>query len=59
MTHSSEDAWALEDDHCGRGGDHIARGLCTYLVCAHVLHAAGGDLGLWVDCTVSATTDLL
>mgnify|MGYP006973732676 CR=1 FL=1 len=53
MSHSSKEAWALDDGHCGQGADHISRGFYTNLARAHVLHAAGAD------CTVSATTDLL
>ena len=45
MTHSSEEAWALDDDHRGRVGDYTAHGFCTDLVGPHVLHASGVILG--------------
>ena len=45
MTHSSEEAWALDDGHRGRVGDHTARGFCTDPAGAHVPHAAEAILG--------------
>ena len=45
MTHSSEEVWSLDDGHHGRVSDHIARGFCTDLAYAHVLHATGDILG--------------
>ena len=41
MTHSSEEAWALDDDRRDRVGDHTARGFCTDLAGLHSLHASG------------------
>ena len=59
MTHSSEEAWALDDDCRGRADDHTV----------HDLHAAGAILGcgptelyplLWIYCeSYSATETLL
>ena len=45
MTHSSGEAWALDDGHRGRVGDHTARGFGTDLSGTHVPHAAGAILG--------------
>ena len=45
MTHSSEEAWALDDGHRGRVGDHTARGFCTDPAGAHAPHAAEAILG--------------
>ena len=45
MTHSSEEAWALDDGHRGRVGDHTAHGSYTDLAGAHVPHAAEAILG--------------
>ena len=45
MTHSSEEAWALDNDHRGRVGDHTARGLCTDPAGARVPHAVEVILG--------------
>ena len=45
MTHSSEEAWALDDGHRGRVDDHTAHGSCTDPAGAHVPHAAGAILG--------------
>ena len=45
MTHSSGEAWALDDGHRGRVGDHTAPGFYTDLVGLHVPHAAGAILG--------------
>ena len=44
MTHSLGEAWALDDDHRGRVGDHTAHGFCTDLVGLHVPHASGAIL---------------
>ena len=40
MTHSSEEAWALDDSRRGRVDDHTAHGYCTNLAGTHVPHAA-------------------
>ena len=40
MTHSSEEAWALDDGHHGRVDDHTTHGSCTDLAGIHVPHAA-------------------
>ena len=45
MTHSMGEAWALDDDHRGRVGDHTALGFCTDLVGLHVPHASEAILG--------------
>ena len=47
MTHSSKEAWALDDGHHGRVGDHTARGSDpnTALGDARVPHAAVAILG--------------
>ena len=45
MTHSLGEAWALDDDHHGRVGDHTAHGFFTDLVGPYVPHAAGAILG--------------
>ena len=45
MTHSSGEAWALDDGHRGRVGDHTAHGFSTDLAGLHVPHAAGTILG--------------
>ena len=45
MTHSLGEAWALDDDHRDRVGDHTARGFCTDHVGLHVTHASGAILG--------------
>ena len=45
MTHSLGEAWALDDDHRDRVGDHTAHGFCTDLAGLHVPHAAGAILG--------------
>ena len=45
MTHSSEEAWALEDGHHGRVDDHTAHGSSTNLAGVHVPHAAEVILG--------------
>ena len=45
MTHSSEEAWALDDGHRGRVGDHTAHGFCTDLAGLHVPHASKAILG--------------
>ena len=45
MTHSLGEAWALDDDHRDRVGDHTAHGFCTDLVGLHVPHASGVILG--------------
>ena len=45
MTHSLGEAWALDDDHRDRVGDHTARGFCTDLAGLHVPHASGAILG--------------
>ena len=45
MTHSSEEAWALDDDHRDRVGDHTAHGFCTDLAGPHVPHASGAISG--------------
>ena len=39
MTHSSEEAWALDDGHHGRVDDHTTHGSCTDLAGIHVPHA--------------------
>ena len=46
MIHSLGEAWALDDDHRDRVGDHTAHSFCTDLVGLQVLHTSGGDLGL-------------
>ena len=45
MTHSSEEAWALDNGHRGRVDDHTARGSYTDLAGAHVPHAIEAILG--------------
>ena len=45
MTHSLGEAWALDDDHRGRVGDHTAHGFYTDLVGLYVPHASGATLG--------------
>ena len=45
MTHSSEEAWALDDGHRGRVDDHTAHDSCTDLAGAHVPHAVEAILG--------------
>ena len=45
MTHSLGEAWALDDDHRGRVGDHTAHGFCTDLADLHVPHALEAILG--------------
>ena len=40
MTHSSEEAWALDDGHHGRVDHYTAHGSCTDLAGTHVPHAA-------------------
>ena len=45
MTHNSEEAWALDEGHRGRVGDHIARGFYIDPAGAHILHAAEAILG--------------
>ena len=45
MTHSLGEAWALDDDHRGRVGDHTAHGFCTVLADLHVPHASEAILG--------------
>ena len=45
MIHSLGEAWALDDDHRDRVGDHTAHGFCTDLVGLHVPHASGAILG--------------
>ena len=45
MTHSLGEAWALDDDHRGRVGDHTTHGSCTDLVDLHVPHASGAIMG--------------
>ena len=40
MTHSSEEAWALDDGHHGRVDDHTAHDSCTDLAGIHVSHTA-------------------
>ena len=45
MTHSSGEAWALDDGHHDRVNDHTARGFCIAPADAHVPHAAGVILG--------------
>ena len=45
MTHSSEEAWELDDGHRGRVDDHTAHGSCTDPVGIHVPHAVEAILG--------------
>ena len=45
MTHSSEEAWALDDGHHGRVGDHTDCGFCTDHAGAHIPNAAEAILG--------------
>ena len=45
MIHSLGEAWALDDDHRDRVGDHTAHGFCTDLIGLHVPHASGAILG--------------
>ena len=45
MTHSSEEAWAIDDGLRGRVDDHTAHGSCNDLAGAHVPHAAEVILG--------------
>ena len=41
MTHSLGEAWALDDDHRDRVGDHTACGFYTDLAGLHAPHASG------------------
>ena len=45
MIHSLGEAWALDDDHRDRVGDHTAHSFCTDLIGLHVPHASGAILG--------------
>jgi len=45
MTHSLGEAWALDDDHRSRVGDHTAHGFRTDPVDLHVPHALEAILG--------------
>ena len=45
MTHSLGEAWALDDGHRGRVGDHTAHDFYTDLTGLHAPHAAGPILG--------------
>ena len=45
MTHSLEEAWALDDDHRGRFGDHTIHGFYTNPSDLHVPHALEAILG--------------
>ena len=45
MTHSLEEAWALDNGHRGRVDDHTAHSSCTDLAGAHVPHVAEAILG--------------
>ena len=43
--HSSEEVWALDDDHHDRVSDHTSRGFYIAPADAHVPHATGVILG--------------
>ena len=45
MTHSLEEAWALDGDHRDRLDDHTAPGFCTDHAALHVPHASGAISG--------------
>ena len=45
MTHSLEEAWALDGDHRDQHGDHTALSFCTDHADLHVPHASGAILG--------------
>ena len=45
MTHSLEEAWALNEGHRGRVCDHTTRSTCTDPAGVHVLHAVEAILG--------------
>ena len=45
MTHSLGEAWALDDDHHDRLGDHTTLDFCIDLVDPHVPHASEAILG--------------
>ena len=45
MTHSLEEAWALDGDHRDRPDDHTALSFCTDHADLHVPHASGAILG--------------